>query len=224
MKKCGKSRLLAGSMWIVGFIIWTILIQTIDVQPVGQKGTNIGFATWNIWFHRLTGVHMMLYTITDWLGLVPLAVCMVFGGIGLHQVIKRKSLFKVDADLVWLGIYYVVVIWGYLLFEMIPVNYRPILIDGRLEASYPSSTTLLVLSVMLTLVFQVRHRLKNVFVCKIVLIVSVLFTMFMVMGRLICGVHWFTDIVGAAMISTGLFCIYKGVALRCWVKERVSLN
>ena len=104
---------------------------------------------------------MAIYTITDWLGLVPIFVCMTFGGVGFVQLIKRKSLFKVDRDLIFLGIYYVAVIFGYLIFEMIPINYRPILIDGMLEASYPSSTTLLVLSVMPTLVYQVNRRSIN---------------------------------------------------------------
>lgn len=104
---------------------------------------------------------MGLYTITDWLGLVPVFVCIVFGGIGLWQLIKRKNLFKVDKDLIYLGIYDVIVIFGYLFFEMCPINYRPILIEEILEASYPSSTTLLVLSVMPTLVLQANRRIEN---------------------------------------------------------------
>ena len=128
--------------------------MTIDVSPVGQNGTNIGFATFNTGFHALTGANMTLYTITDWLGLVPIFICMIFGGVGLLQLIKRKSLFKVDKDIIILGIYYIIVIMAYLIFEMIPVGYRPIPIEGVMEASYPSSTTLLVLSVMPTLVEQ----------------------------------------------------------------------
>ena len=146
MKKNGKKLLILGTALLVMFAIWTCLIQCVDVQSAGQKDTEIGFATFNCWFHRVTGVHMAIYTITDWLGLVPIFVCMTFGGVGFVQLIKRKSLFKVDRDLIFLGIYYVAVIFGYLIFEMIPINYRPILIDGMLEASYPSSTTLLVLS------------------------------------------------------------------------------
>lgn len=131
------------------FVIWTALIQIVDVQPLGQNGTNIGFATFNCWFHRLTGVHMTLYTITDWMGLVPIVVCLIFAGIGLVQLIKRRSLFKVDSDIIILGVYYGIVILAYSIFEIIPINYRPILIEGVMEASYPSSTTLLILCVCL---------------------------------------------------------------------------
>ena len=213
MKERSKKLLFTGILLIVVFAIWTLLIQVVDVQPIGQNGTNIGFATFNIWFHELTGVHMTIYTMTDWMGLIPIFVCMIFGGIGLGQWIKRRSLLKVDRDILFLGIYYVIVIFGYLIFEMIPINYRPILIEGVMEASYPSSTTLLVLSVMPTLTFQMNRRMKNMTVCKMLSMLTILFSSFMVVGRWICGVHWFTDIIGSIILSTGLFCVYKGVVL-----------
>ena len=219
MKKNGKKALFVGSILVVAFAIWTALIQIMDVQPIGQNGTDIGFASFNSWFHKLTGVHMTIYTITDWLGLIPLFVCMIFAGIGGIQLIKRRSLFKVDYDIIFLGIYYVIVILSYLVFEMIPINYRPILIEGFMEASYPSSTTLLVLSVMPTLIFQVNRRLENVVVKKTICILTSIFSVFMVIGRWVSGVHWFTDIVGSIMLSTGLFCIYKAVVLLCYKEE-----
>lgn len=219
MKKNGKRLLIIGIMLVAAFAVWTLLIQIVDVQPVGQNGTDIGFATFNCWFHKLTGVHMTIYTITDWLGLVPLFICMVFGGVGFVQLVKRRSLFKVDYDIIFLGIYYVMVIFGYFIFEMIPINYRPILIDGFMEASYPSSTTLLVLSVMPTLIYQVNRRLENVAVKKVVSILAIIFSAFMVIGRLVSGVHWFTDILGSIMLSAGLFCIYKAAVMLCYKEE-----
>ena len=156
---------------------------------------------------------MSLYTITDWLGLVPFFVCMIFGVLGFVQLVKRRCLFKVDYDILCLGIYYIIVIFCYLIFEMIPINYRPILIEGFLEASYPSSTTLLVLSVMPTLVFQVNRRLENVVVKGMICIPAYIFSVFMVIGRVVSGVHWFTDIVGSVLFSIGIFCVYKAIVL-----------
>lgn len=213
MKKNGKKQLITGVSFMLVFVIWTWLIQKVDVQPVGQKGTDVGFAALNCWFHKFTGVHMGLYTITDWLGLVPVFVCIAFGGIGLWQLIKRKNLFRVDTDFIYLGIYYVIVIFGYLFFEMCPINYRPILIEGILEASYPSSTTLLVLSVMPTLVLQANRRIENRCLKRIIYAFTIVFSAFMVIGRLVSGVHWFTDIMGAVFLSTGLFYLYKAVVL-----------
>ena len=159
----------------------------------------------------MTGVNITLYNVTDWLGLVPLIVCMVFGILGFGQLVKRKSILKVDYDIIVLGVYYVIVIMCYLLFEMLPVNYRPVLINGFMEASYPSSTTLLVLCVMPTLSFQLNRRLKNNKAKLTITALSVAFSAFMVCGRLVSGVHWLSDIIGSLFISTGLFLIYKGI-------------
>lgn len=209
MKNNSKRELMSGLVLLADFIVWTILIQYIDVQRVGPKETEVGLATLNVWFHQMTGVHMLIYTITDWLGLVPVIICMYFGVLGFVQLVKRKSLLKVDPDIILLGAYYVMVILGYLLFEMVPINYRPVLIDGNLEASYPSSTTLLVLSVMPTLKFQVDRRVASAILRKATTAFVTAFSAFMVIGRLISGVHWATDIIGSVFLSSGLFMVYR---------------
>ena len=212
LKEIRRKELLAGIVLLAVFALWTVLIRHIDVQNAGPNGTEIGFATINVWFHRLTGVHLLVYTITDWLGLVPIIICMCFGVLGLVQLVKRRSLFTVDSDILMLGVYYVVVILGYLLFEMVPINYRPILIDGNLEASYPSSTTLLVLTVMPTLKYQSDRRIANPVIRKVIMVFVIVFAAFMVIGRLISGVHWATDIIGSVFLSSGLFTIYRFMA------------
>ena len=210
MKKSEKKNLLIGSIFLAMFAVWTALIQS--VQPLGQNGTSIGFATFNCWFHHFTGVNMAIYTITDWMGLVPVVICLIFAGIGLVQLIKRRSLFRVDADIMILGVYFVIVFLAYAIFEMIPINYRPILIEGIMEASYPSSTTLLVLSVMPVLIEQIQRRLSGIGVKRIITIAAIAFSV-MVIGRLISGVHWFTDIVGGVLLSAGLFKLYKAAVM-----------
>ena len=207
--KDNRKRALLGIVSLVAFVLWTILIQHIDVQRVGPHETDIGFATFNVWFHQMTGVHMLIYTITDWLGLVPIIICMCFGLMGFVQLVKKRSLLKVDPDILLLGVYYVLVILSYLIFEMVPINYRPILIDENLEASYPTSTTLLVLSVMPTLKYQVDRRIVNSVFKNAIAIFAIVFSAFMVIGRLISGVHWATDIIGSVFLSSGLFLIYQ---------------
>ena len=213
MKGNGRKELMRGMALLAAFVLWTVLIQVVDVQSAGPNGSKVGFATFNVWFHRLTGVHMPVYTITDWLGLVPIVICLCFGGLGLVQWIRRRSLLKVDSDILLLGAYYIVVILGYLIFEMIPINYRPVLIDGMLEASYPSSTTLLVLSVMPTLKLQVDRRCKRPSLRRVTAAFAAAFSAFMVVGRLISGVHWATDILGAILLSAGLFICYRSAVI-----------
>ena len=209
MKDSRKRTLTAGVVFLCAFALWTALIRCVDVQSVGPDGTRVGLAGCNVWFHHLTGVHMGVYLLTDWLGLVPVAVCLCFGVFGLVQVIRRRSLLRADPDLLLLGAYDVVIFLGYLLFEMVPINYRPILIDGRLEASYPSSTTLLVLGVMPTLKFQIDRRCQSPALKTLTAVFAVAFTAFMVVGRLISGVHWVTDIIGSVLLSAGLYAFYR---------------
>ena len=219
MKERGKRPLWTGVLFVVLFVVWTVLVRTVDVRDAGPMRTDIGFAAINLWFHKLTGVHMLIYTITDWMGFVPLFICLMFAAIGLRQMIRRKSLRKVDFDILLLGGYYLLIILGYLIFEIIPVNYRPVLIEGRLEASYPSSTTLLVLSVMPTLVFQANRRLHGAKAKKAIALLTIMVSLSMVIGRLISGVHWLTDIVGAVLLSTGLFCFYQAAVIVYYKEE-----
>ena len=211
MREMEKARkdLVAGAALLAAFAIWTALVQTVDVRPVGQNGTDVGFSAFNTWFHGVTGVHMGIYAITDWLGLVPVSVCLGFGVLGAVQLVRRRSLLKVDPDLLLLGVHYVLVAAAYLVFEAFPVNYRPIPIDGVMEASYPSSTTLLVLGVMPTLAYQIARRSKSI-QAKVAVVASVAaFSALMVAGRLVSGVHWATDIAGSVLLATGLFAMYQ---------------
>lgn len=209
-----KKILTAAVGLLVLFALWTAAIMHIDLQPIGPEGTRVGFAGLNGWFHELTGVNWVLYTVTDWLGLVPILICIGYGILGASQWIRRRKLLQVDADIILLGIYYLLVIFGYLFFEMVPINYRPVLIGGYLEASYPSSTTLLVLSVMPTLKFQTDRRCANTKVRRLTTGFVILFSAFMVIGRLVSGVHWITDIIGSVLLSSSLYLLYRAAVVR----------
>lgn len=195
--------------FIASFILWTILVTVVDVRAIGPNGSSVGFATINSFFHDLTGANMTLYTITDWLGLVPIAFCFGFGIFGLVQWIKRKHILKVDYSILALGLFYIVTMVAYILFEYVVINYRPVLISGYLEASYPSSTTLLVLCVMPTAIMQFNSRIKNRISRRLVAFLITAFIVFMVVGRLISGVHWLSDIIGGALLSAALVTTYK---------------
>ena len=211
MKKENQRNFCIATCMLSAFLLWTAAIQLIDVRAIGPRGSTVGFATINRFVHNLTGVHMSLYTITDWLGLMPLMFVMGFGILGLVQWIKRKHLLKVDYNILVLGGFYIVVMAVYVIFEMVVVNYRPVLINGYLEASYPSSTTMLVMCVMPTAIMQFNVRIKNDVFKRCVTSVIISFIIFMVIGRLVSGVHWFTDIVGGALLSAGLVLLYRDI-------------
>ena len=211
MKKESQRNFCIATCMLFAFFLWTVTVQFIDVQAIGPQGSSVGFATINGFVHNLTGVHMSLYTITDWLGLVPLAFVMGFALLGLVQWIKRKHLLRVDYNILALGGFYIVVMVAYVFFEVFVVNYRPVLIGGILEASYPSSTTMLVMCVMPTAIMQFNARIKNNILERFVASAITAFVVFMVIGRLLSGVHWFTDIIGGALLSAGLVLMYRAI-------------
>ena len=211
MEKKNKKRLVLGAGLVVVFVLWTVLVCFVDVRTIGPEGSSVGFATLNGFVHELTGVNWLLYTVTDWLGLVPIAVALGFAILGLVQLIKRKSLWKVDHSILALGVFYIVVMAAYLVFEIVVINYRPTLIEGYLEASYPSSTTMLVMCVMPTAAMQLNARIKNTVFRRCVIITIIVFIAFMVIGRFLSGVHWITDIIGGALFSAGVVTTYFSI-------------
>jgi len=213
MKMSGKKGIAIGAALLLAFVLWTVLVTAVDVQPAGEyePQQNVGFATVNTQFHKLTGFSGTFYRLTEWLGAVPIAVCGCFGVFGLVQLVRRKSLAKVDRDILLLGGYYILVIAVYFLFEKLALNYRPVLTEGKAapEASYPSTHTMLALCVMPTLIFQLRRRMKDTPVRKILIWTAALVTALLVIGRIAAGVHWLTDIIGSVIFSAGLYLLYR---------------
>ena len=205
-----KKKYLYISMFsLAAFVLWTLLLRLVDVKAIGPEGSSVGFSALNGFIHEKIGVNMYLYNITDWLGLVPIGVALGFAILGLIQLIKRKSLLRVDCSILALGVFYIIVVAVYLFFEIVVINYRPVLIEGCLEASYPSSTTMLVTCVMSSAAMQAKERIKNKALMQGVIIVIIAFIAFMVVARLLSGVHWITDIIGGALFSLGVVMAYK---------------
>ena len=201
-------------------IMFTLLVKVVDVRQIDVNGTSIGFATINNYVFNTVGVNMIWYYITDWLGLVPIFMAMFYALIGFIQLIKRKNIFKVDMEIIILGLFYIVVLFLYLFFEKFIVNYRPILIDGILEVSYPSSHTLMTICLCGSSII-VNKRLFNNKIIKIMNILSIVIIVITVIGRLISGVHWFTDIIGGVFISMALLMIFYSLVDK--IKNRYQL-
>jgi len=206
-----RKKLITGLMILVCFTLWTAGVCTIDVQPIGPQQSQVGFAAFNTWVHQAIGVHMNLYVITDWLGLVPVGITLGFAILGLCQWICRRNLLRVDFDILMLGLFDLIVFSLFLFFEEVEINYRPVLIQGFLEASYPSSTTLLVLCILPTTIIQCKKRVHNHGLRMILQTLLGAFAVFMVAGRLISGVHWCSDIVGGILCSAGLVYLYSAL-------------
>lgn len=205
-----KKNVVISGILIAVAIIFTVLVMVVDVKPVGVNGTDIGFSTINSFIFESIGVHMFWYNITDILGYISIFSVFVYAVIGFMQLIRRKSIAKVDKELIALGVYYAVVIVLYLFFEKFVINYRPTLVDGVLEASYPSSHTLMTVCLCggSILINKMLFRKKiTKYTNKILLVVGIA----TIIGRLISGVHWFTDILGGIFISSALLMTFYSV-------------
>jgi len=202
-----KNFIISASL-LISFVLFTLMVKFIDVKPIGQKESLVGFATLNGWIHNLFGVNMTLYNITDWASILAVLITFGFAMLGLCQWIKRRSLFKVDSSILVLSGFYIIVFIAYLFFEYFIINYRPVLINGFLEASYPSSTTMLVMCIMPTAMMQFMRLITCNNARNIVNGFCGVFTGLMIIGRLFSGVHWLTDILGGGLLSAGLVMSY----------------
>lgn len=210
-KKKNDNNFIVAAGLLVLFILYTVAIMFIDVHPIGPQGSSVGFASINQYFHTLFGTNMLLYSITDWLSIPILFIMIGFAMVGLVQLIKRKSLFCVDSSILLLGGFYVLLFLAYLFFEFFVVNYRPVLIEGVLEPSYPSSTTMLMMCMIPTAIMQFQRLISSKRLKNIVNAFCGIYTGFMVIGRVLSGVHWITDIVGGILFSATFVMLYNSV-------------
>lgn len=209
-----KKHLLTGLFLIAAFAVFTILVCTVDVSPIGRMGSDVGFSALNSSVNSFFGQHEGLYDFTEKLGYTAFLVIGCFGLLGIYQLITRKSLFKVDRDIIALGIFYIVVLGLYVLFEKTVINYRPPFMgDETLEASYPSSHTLLMVSVMATAIMQIINRFSKKSVKILLVSICAVLGAAVIIGRMCCGVHWFTDIIAGVILAAGLSELYLAAAL-----------
>ena len=207
----GKKEFTAGGLCLVGFIAILIMVLTVDVAPVGPEGSRIGLSGLNQAVFQALGTNELCYKITQILGDGVLLLTVVFAFIGLLQLVKRKSLRAVDFDLYYLAGFYIVMLATYMLFEKVCINYRPVLEDGKLEASFPSSHTLLAVCLMGSTFIQIGIRIKKENVKRILQLCCAIIMAVIVIGRLLAGVHWFTDILAGTLLGFTYVFVYAGL-------------
>lgn len=221
-----KSLGFTGIMWLA-FLLYTVLISAIDIKPymaipvdfkediasLGSIQSTVGFGTLNIAVHNLLGTSKLFYVLTNLLGILAILIALCYGALGLLQLVKFKSFAKVEKRIYALGITYVITGVSYVLFEAVKVNYRPVILEASegLEASYPSSHVLLSLVILTCAMLDLKRRIKDKSKYKIVKIIIVVLLVVAILGRLLSGVHWFTDILGSVILAVAIVNTYQTI-------------
>lgn len=203
-----KTLLIAGAVLLVVFAGFTCLVMNYDKAPVGFEGSEIGFSHMNTRFHNAFGFNELLYKASEYLGYICLAVAASNAILALRDFIRNKGrLSRMDRHHLSTMCFYGAVVFFYVFFEFVIINYRPI----EMEASYPSSHTMLGLCVMFSEIALLRKYSGKLHFWGIVLqILCIVLMIAIVVFRLFCGVHWLTDIAGAVLLSAGLILLYCG--------------
>jgi membrane-associated phospholipid phosphatase len=202
------------------FLLLTALITFVDVQPIGPNDSLVGFGTINSYFFNLFGENTLLFAISDYMRILGLVIAVIFAGIGIYQWIKRKHLEKVDSDIFVLGATYLVCIAFYVLFELLDINYRPILVNGQFEASYPSSAVLIIWVVVPTTIVELFRMCKIKWLNITLSVVLIGIGIFVFLGRLISGGHWFTDVIAGLILAFSIFFAFMGTKTLVDKKKR----
>ena len=210
MKKLNKNFIIGGSLFLM-FALFTVLVKFVGVEPIGPLGSSVGLAGLNELF-MINQTSNIWDLFGDVIMIIAAASALVFVSLGVIQLAKRKSIKKVDKNIFVLAGLYVAVVVIYVLFELVVINYRPILENGELAASYPSSHVLISMTLVLSSLIQAHKYLKNnkklLVLCNVVAAVLVVA---LVASRMLAGVHWITDIIASVLVSASLIYIYRGV-------------
>ena len=178
------------------------------MAPVGPEGSYVGLATINKAAHDYFGINLVFYELSDYLVKFSIVVAFALVSIGLVQWIKNKSFKSIDKDIHILFWFYAFVVGMYGVFEILEINYRPIIMDEGLESSYPSSHTMVMLCIMIPAMMQFARRIKNKKLLFVANVISMAMMFITVVARFLSGVHWLTDIVGGILVSVALVRVY----------------
>ena len=193
-------------------IFLTVSLLFIDKKAVGPGGSEVGFATLNSSVFEKVGVSKTWDKVTDIALAAVIASGAVFAIYGLIQWIKNKKFSKIDWDIRMLGVVYAIMAVLYVLFEkLLVVNYRPVLENGVLEASFPSTHTMIAVTVGLTVALTLGKYVKNKAASRILAGVLIVMVLVIAAGRILAGMHWTTDVLGGLLYGATLVSLYTSL-------------
>ncbi len=193
---------------LVIFVVFTILVKTVDVQYISGANYYLGFysmnTTVNSWLSYDKADTMK--KLSDAIMYISFVFPLAFAITGVYQLITRKSLKKVDPRIyVLLGVYITIAVL-YFVFELAKINYSPIVgADGKIKASYPSTHVFVTDVLFITGVVTAMSfiNIKKKYLEAITFILLAILALLVGFVRLLSGQHWLSDIL-ASYILAGL--------------------
>ena len=193
-------------------VLLTVSLLFIDKKAVGPNGSEVGFAGLNTAVAGNITPSKTWDKISDVLIAGIVASGAIFAVMGLVQWIGRKSFKKVDWNIKMLGVVYAVLALLYVVFEkLIVINHRPLLVNEALEVSFPSTHTLIAVTLALTVVLTLKDYIKNKKVRVALTCGLVLLAIITAMGRILAGMHWTTDVLGGLLYGATLVSLYANL-------------
>lgn len=194
---CKKKWLCIAVILTIIFISYTLVIKFVDVQTEGE--ITVGLGTINFWWRDLVGLSLVWNYISN---VVAILVLFQVGLLLLWQfviLLRRKKIGQLAKHWWMFDVSLVILVSCYFLFEVLIINYRPIVINGVVDSSYPSSHVLLFCTVIPLVVRTVFRENKSWRWLSFVMCVGLL--VLGVIARLLSGYHWLTDITGGVLLG-----------------------
>lgn len=144
--------------------------------------------------------------ITDIILASSLAVLAVFAILAFCQWIKRKSLAKIDPELLWLPLPLVLMAATYFIFDkLLILSTRP---NGSGESSFPSTHVMVVTTIFAIAAILIPKYVKSDLIRTFLYAAMLTLVATTCVGRVLADMHWIADVIGALVFSAIFVIIY----------------
>ena len=216
-----KNKLIFASSTVILLVTLIIALLYIDV---GYVNGNVGLFVINNFFatYKINSSWDIFTTV-----ILDITFVFIFTlvGIGIFQAIKRRSILKIDRNVVVTEILVVLMLLFSLFFSnVIFINNSPVLQNGVEVSSFPSNHIVIVTFVFLTLATLVKDYFEIVKIGKINIIckfvsfgIAIIMIALMVVGKTLSGRIWFTDAISGLLLGLffySLFLLFKEKSIK----------
>lgn len=144
--------------------------------------------------------------ISDVILVTAFAILGALAMLGLIQLISRRSLKKVDHELLMFPIPLAIMAIVYVVFEkFLILNTRP---NGSGEPSFPSTHVMITATIFFMVAVVLPRYIKSKVLCAMFDIIMLILLVLVCTGRILANMHWPTDVAGGVVFASIFAAIY----------------